>query len=107
MLELTKEQGEERKVPDTLAHLRTFKDHGSYGIYVANGDGPIENTIELIIRLTKINYRIEGKDESVNEIKKLLKPGEDDFIMLEKVSADEAARVRLGLRFSLGTVLDK
>ena len=27
--------------------------------------------------------------------------------MLEKVSADEAARVRLGLRFSLGTVLDK
>lgn len=70
--ELTEEQGEERRVPDTFATVRTFKSHCSYGIKVSNASGPIEQTVDLILKFTKVNYRVEGEDESVTEVRRVL-----------------------------------
>ena len=49
--------------------------------------------------LNKVNYRIEGKAEDVVEVPLLLRPGDSEFIRLEKLQDDLDASVRIHFRF--------
>ena len=65
-------------------------------MHISNGDGP---TVEVFFKFTKVNYRVEGMTDEIDEVSKVLKAGEQEFIMLEKINAEEPASVRTGFRF--------
>ena len=47
-----------------------------------------DETIELILKFKLSNYRIEGREQGVRELKVVLGPGESDFFLLEKLDRD-------------------
>ena len=91
VLKLTIAQGIERQLPDTDCLVKTLNTPHNHGILITNGEGSLDKTVEVHFKFTKVNYRISGEDESVDEVCKVLKPGTQEFIMLEKVDQNQPA----------------
>ena len=66
MIELTKAKGEERKLADTKATVKKCKEPYAFGVLVINPAGPIDQTLEILIKFKKNNYKIEGLQEEVD-----------------------------------------
>ncbi len=69
---MTKTKGEERKLRDTRATIKTCKEPHSFSVLVINPAGPIDETLEIVIKFKKVNYKIEGMKEEVDEVKKVV-----------------------------------
>ena len=51
------------------------------------------------------NYRIQGLAEGTSEVRHVVAPGTEKFIILEKVREGENGSVRTGFKFCLGAPL--
>ena len=101
LLQQTIDEGVSRAIPDTLFTLKTLNTPHHHGVYLTNGDGPLDKTIEVNLKFTKVNYRVVGMADDVEEVRKVLKPGTQEFIMLEKINQEEPASVRTGFCYCL------
>lgn len=87
--------------------MRAFKSPHSYGLLLANEGGPADKTIQIQVKFNKVNYRIEGEADDLCDLVKVLKPGADIFLRLEKIDEAQDASVRISCRYCVGIDKEK
>ena len=101
----TKEAGSSRQIQGTDCVMRIFKTPYSCGVLLQNGPADAaavpRMTLQLQLILKKRNYRIEGEQDDLQEAQCVLQPGQEYFLMLEKIDPSEPASVKISTRHSL------
>ena len=73
---------------------------------ISNAAGPVDQTVELHLKFVKENYRVEGMADNVDEVSRVVKPGTQEFIMLEKIHDGANASLRMSFRYCQGAATE-
>eukprot|EP00354_Favella_ehrenbergii_P000584 CAMPEP_0170451836 /NCGR_PEP_ID=MMETSP0123-20130129/950_1 /TAXON_ID=182087 /ORGANISM="Favella ehrenbergii, Strain Fehren 1" /LENGTH=190 /DNA_ID=CAMNT_0010713671 /DNA_START=506 /DNA_END=1078 /DNA_ORIENTATION=+ len=103
LLVKTREEGTVKQIEGTDCSMCTYKGPYSYGLLLVGAINPdaSSKSLQIQIRLDKVNYRIEGQPEEVSEVERVLSANEEHFIRLEKVNEAVIASVRIAIRYCL------
>ena len=93
-------------MPDTNCTIKTLNTPHNHSVFIRNGPGSLDETVEVKFKFIKTNYRIKGMSDDVCEIQKVIAPGQQEFILLEKINDEETAQVRTSFAFCKGVAID-
>ena len=54
----------------------------------------------MAFKFTKVNFKMQGKDESENTINFTLQPGAEQFILFEKVDKNLPGKIKFSYKYS-------
>ena len=82
LMQQTAAMSEARPIPGSDCQIKMLRTPYDGGFLIINPEGPPEKTMDITFTFELKNFKIEGKEEGETEIRKVVRPGTQEFFML-------------------------